>query len=134
MYLWLNEDIDKMFKKLNNIKPVSKEYDNIMLIRNSFLGDNINEMLNPSIYHEYFVAMFYLLINPDKTQKILFGNKEYKSSPINTIVDPEDFRYIIHFLPIQKYEDIKMIGHYFIQKLNLIYIKKILKINIYIYI
>lgn len=122
-YFYYNEDFNKINNKLKKIKPLNREYINFQLISNSFLGYNINEMLNRNKYdHDiYDMSIMYLLINPDQFQKILFGDKKYKSIPFHSILDPEDFRYVVKFLPNQSYTDIKEIGYYFINKLKMIY-------------
>ncbi len=123
-YFDLNPDHIKIKNKLSKHTP-NYNYDEGNLLRHTLIGNNLIAMINPNqkIFHNDYVMYFYALLNPDEFQKMIFKDKKHKPIPIHTILDVEDYRYVIKFLPIQHYNDIRSIGHYFVNKLHNIYIK-----------
>lgn len=117
-YISKHPDYLKVLDHLYNTNPHVDLHTNILSIINSKIGININDMIYPK-YDGFMMGSFYfyLLVNPDKLQKILIGNKHHKSIKINTIIDIEDYRYIIKNIPIEHSNNIKDIAYYFINKL-----------------
>lgn len=123
-YFNMNPDIKKLYNEFIKIVP-SYHFNEERILPNSKIGHNLIEMINPiqKYFYNNHIMYFYLLINPDEFQKMMFKNKKHKPMPVNTILDVEDYRYMLKFIPIQHYNDIRSIGHYFINKLSNIHIK-----------
>jgi serine/threonine protein kinase len=123
-YFDLNLDYIKIKNEINKYIP-NYNYDEINILEFTMIGHNLYEMINPNqhLLIKKYILHFYLLLNPDEFQKMIFKNKKHKPIPVKTILDVEDYRYMIKFIPIQHYNDIRAIGEYFINKLKNIYIK-----------
>ncbi len=123
-YLEMNPSYNKIKNKIEDLTP-NYNYLETLNLFDTTVGDNLQEMINSNDKHVMgrYLNMFYLLLNPDEFQKMIFKNKKHKPIHVDTILDVEDYRILIKYLPIKHYNDIRAIGEYFINKFNIIYSK-----------